>query len=152
MSDNADINLFNKNLEPWRYRAGEWHRSGILDREDIITFSAHGVIGAVYDVRKDENFPVGMAKILSAEDVANMIRSHRKWIRANGRDIKYIRLDVCYSGLGEKANNENSIAQQVANILKVPVYGTTGEYLYNEHIPFINMPDFGASSKRYDPK
>jgi len=152
LSDNADINLFNKNLEPWRYRAGEWHRSGILDREDIITFSAHGVIGAVYDVRKDENFPVGMAKILSAEDVANMIRSHRKWIRANGGDIKYIRLDVCYSGLGEKANNENSIAQQVANILKVPVYGTTGEYLYNEHIPFINMPDFGASSKRYDPK
>ncbi len=151
-SDNADINLFNKNLEPWRYRAGEWHRSGILDREDIITFSAHGVIGAVYDVRKDENFPDGMAKILSAEDVANMIRSHRKWIRANGRDIKYIRLDVCYSGLGEKANNENSIAQQVANILKVPVYGTTGEYLYNGYIPFINMPDFGASSKRYDPK
>ena len=151
-SDNADINLFNKNLEPWEYRAGEWHRSGILDREDIITFSAHGIIGAVYDVRKDENFPAGMAKILSAEDVANMIRSHRKWIRANGRDIKYIRLDVCYSGLGEKANNENSIAQQVANILKVPVYGTTGKYLYNEHIPFINMPDFGASSKRYDPK
>ncbi len=132
--DNADINLFNRDLERNMYIAGEWHKSGILDKKDVIAISGHGFVGGIYDGRNNV-------------DYINL----DKWKNAKG-NISYILLDICDSGLGPKADNKNSVAQQLANELKVPVYGTTGKFNYNRYIPFMNNPQFGSKRILYKPE
>lgn len=133
--DNADINLFNRDLERDMYIAGEWHKSGILDRKDVIAINWHGFVGGIYDGRNNADY-INLETI-NIKDFAKEIKNLDKWKNAKG-NISYILLDICDSGLGPKADNKNSATQQLANELKVPVYGTTGKFNYNRYIPFMN--------------
>ncbi len=146
-SDNADINLFNNNLEKAMYIAGNWHKSGILDNKNIVTISGHGAVGIVYDGRTDENYK--NLKQINIKELANEVRNTDKW---KNNKIKYVYLDICDSGLGYNNDNKNSAAQKLANELGIPVYGTTGKFNYNEFLPFINMPSFGSNRILYKPQ
>lgn len=151
-SDDMDLVYFNKDKESKYYWSAVFQNEGIFNRRDTITFAGHGSHGHVHDERLNSNFKKDSAKI-SVEQLANDIRNTRKWKESNnGRDIACVHLYACYSASGTSANNDNSIAQKLANELKVPVIEYTGEYHYFPYLPLDSGPAENSEKKTFLPK
>jgi RHS repeat-associated protein len=120
----ADINLFPTNDYMWLYAEN-------YNDEDYITVSGHGVSEGVLD-------PSG--KLLPVNNLANQIKGLEKYNEVTG-----VILAVCNVGLGQ-------YAQQLADILKIPVrapnseawYGTDGTVEYFKELPnaYPPRPDY----------
>ena len=94
---------------------------------------------------------------MDIKQLADEIRQTDKW--KSGK-VTSIRLYVCYSAVS--SGTEDSVAQRLADVLKVPVIGYTGKYIIsrdihrekNEHygIPLFDGPEKGTSEKTVEPK
>lgn len=93
---------------------------------------------------------------MSIEELGNIIKNTNKW--KSGK-IRYVELYMCESGIGSKLNNDNSVAQQLANIIyektckSVVVRGSTGKMLVPTiPINYLYKPEKGAFIKEFKPQ
>ena len=154
-SRNVDLNYMNKNESA--YTLVNLKDKIFTDKDNEITVFAHGSTGGViFDGRNAAN-ERSIYPIMDIKQLADEIRQTDKW--KSGK-VTSIRLYVCYSAIPSRT--KDSVAQQLADMLKVPVIGYTGKYIIsrdihreeNEHygIPLFDGPEKGTSEKTVEPR
>ena len=153
-SRNVDLNYMNKNESA--YTLVNLKDKIFTDEDNEITVFAHGSAGSVLDGRNGPN-ELGLYPTMDIKQLADEIRQTDKW--KSGK-VTSIRLYVCYSAVS--SGTEDSVAQRLADVLKVPVIGYTGKYIIsrdiyreeNKHygIPLFDGPEKGTSEKTVEPR
>lgn len=125
---------------------------GIFNSNNIITIGGHGSHGYLHDERLNINYRQDSAR-MDIKDLVIDIKNTNKWQNSNnGKNISYIHLYSCYSGLGYGNDDKNSVAQKLANELNIPVIGYSGKYMFFPYIPITNGPKSDSKKKLFLPK
>jgi RHS repeat-associated protein len=125
----ANLNFFNQSTDPMLYQlAQQWNPS------DTYSIAGHGLVDEGLNSLNEIVLPNGTT--LNAQRLAQLIRQDAKWKRQS--------IEIRGCGLGQ---GNNSLAQQLANLLNTKVTAGTRQEQWNAfRVPFTStLLDLGIS-------